>query len=318
MAFRQKSLRKISLFVLFVVLLAAVCEKLKAQQPKTWQPHYWQSLEKYRNKVVAKTFEQDSAFKEVFYRWKSVEKDTDTFCSMLVECSWEYKVFKTPFAIIKLEAGSNYPNSQIRKIYTKSDLDVLSQHIDLIDLINWGLVESEFPYKIKRKYELIRQLDFLHLIPGEIVADIGAGNGMFAQLISMMGIKLKIYMTEIDGSIVHYLKDKLKQDVHNEMEAEVVKGLDYETNLPEKVDKIILRNTFHHFSEEEMMLSSIKQSLKPDGRLFVYESIYKSDATDNCKKELTEPEIRNPIKKAGFHLIRRLMIDGFVLLEYSL
>lgn len=315
MAFRQQSLQKISLFgfILFVI-----CSKLTAQQTPSWQPHYWQSLEKYRAKVVAKTFEHDSLFKEVLYRWKSVEKDTDLFDSMLFNCSWAYKIYDNSIYEIKHNTRANYPNSKIRDIITESDLLVLAQHFELVNLINRGILESDYPYKVKRKYGFIRQLDFLDLKPGEIIADIGAGSGFFSQLMAFIGVPIKIYITENDPNIVSYLDEKVAQRSFAEIIPEIIKGTRFKTHLPEKVDKIILRNTFHHFSNEDVMLRSIRESLKPDGKLFVFENLYGTDSSDHCKMELTEPEIRNPIKQAGFHLIRRLLIDDFVLLEYSL
>src|SRR5690606_33093835 len=67
----------------------------------------------------------------------------------------------------------------------------------------------------------------------------------------------------------------------------IVQGSVSASGLPEGIfDKIIVRETFHHFETPDAMLYDIRMLLKPAGQLFVYEpyteaSFYSRDCGSN-------------------------------------
>lgn len=131
----------------------------------------------------------------------------------------------------------------------------------------------------------------------------------------------KIYYTEIEDDLILYFYNFFNKGhiLKNDSEIILIKGKKKETKLPEPVDKIILRNTFHHFKDKKAMLKSIKGSLKKDGKLFINEYIDDQSGTEKpCKHILTEIEIKKRLQKAGFELTKEMWMDKMLLMEYQI
>ena len=93
--------------------------------------------------------------------------------------------------------------------------------------------------------------------------------------------------------------------VQGEITSTNLEGLD--------LDKIIIRQSFHHFSRKKEMLSSISKSLKPDGRLYVLEAT--KDHPDNycrclCDEAMRSKRIIKKITSNGFKL-EEILVVGF-------
>jgi predicted methyltransferase len=117
-----------------------------------------------------------------------------------------------------------------------------------------------------------RTLEALGLRPGMRVADVGAGNGEWAERLSReVGEAGRVYATEVD-------RDKLRQVEARVEDAHlgnvtVLVGTQDDTGLPAGCcDAILLRMVYHHFEKPERMRASLRAALRPGAPLVVIDT----------------------------------------------
>ncbi len=117
--------------------------------------------------------------------------------------------------------------------------------------------------------EIDRIGNLLSLEPGQILADVGAGDGGFAEaLADRVGSEGHVYATEV--------KPDLVESIHKRMldaglvQVTAVLGDQNDLGLaPGCCDAILLRLVYHHFEEPETMRSSLWHALKPNGLMAI-------------------------------------------------
>ncbi len=109
------------------------------------------------------------------------------------------------------------------------------------------------------------------LRPGMCVADVGAGTGLFTRLFAeKVGPKGKVYANDISPQFLAHIAAEAKK--HGQKHVVTVQGTQDATNLPkESVDLVFLSDVYHHFERPQKILASIRQALKPGGKLVVVE-----------------------------------------------
>jgi SAM-dependent methyltransferase len=141
---------------------------------------------------------------------------------------------------------------------------------------------------------------------GETIADIGFATAWFEGAILSSYDSLTIYAEDIDSYAIRNSGIRINKYLElrkspNTNKIHFVKGNKKSTRLPKnRFDKVIVRETFHHFTKQDVMLDDIKNILKQGGRLFIYEpdipeTIYdKGDGAINySRKDLLEIFTRN-------------------------
>lgn len=109
----------------------------------------------------------------------------------------------------------------------------------------------------------------LQLRPGEAVADIGSGTGLFLQYFTKdVGDKGKVYAVEISPRFIQHL-DALAKKKHWS-QVQTVFCTDKSTKLDRaSIDAAFICDTYHHFEYPRTTLASIHQAMKPGGRLVI-------------------------------------------------
>jgi SAM-dependent methyltransferase len=114
-------------------------------------------------------------------------------------------------------------------------------------------------------------LDALQIRQGSTVADVGAGVGYFTwRLARRVGPQGKVIAVDVQQKMLDLLAENLRQrQISN---VELVLGGVKDPRLPEgAVDLVLLVDVYHEFSEPEAMMTAIRRSLKPDGRVVLVE-----------------------------------------------
>jgi len=117
--------------------------------------------------------------------------------------------------------------------------------------------------------EASRLSDLMNWRPGQIIAEIGAGEGQMSFFASArVGPSGHVYVTELDDKKLDYLKREVTQ--RKLQNVTVIKAGAISTNLPDGCcDVIFMRRVYHHFKDPEQTNVAILRDLKPGGLLAV-------------------------------------------------
>ena len=110
----------------------------------------------------------------------------------------------------------------------------------------------------------------LKLKAGDVVADLGAGTGLFeAQLAYAIG-RGRVYAVEIDKGFLDEI-DRKVDELHIAT-IETVLGTPTDPKLPTRaVDLALMHDVLHHVEQRQVYLTAVAQYLKPTGRIAVVE-----------------------------------------------
>jgi predicted methyltransferase len=117
-----------------------------------------------------------------------------------------------------------------------------------------------------RRFDILRALD---LEPGAVVADVGAGTGLFTRLMAeAVGPEGKVYAVDISPTFVENTVRSARAAGLTQVEGVVNEPRD--VRLPaQSVDLVFISDTYHHFEYPLSTLRSIHRALKPDGEMGV-------------------------------------------------
>ena len=141
----------------------------------------------------------------------------------------------------------------------------------------------------------------LKLKPGDRVADIGAGTGVFSgPLARAVAPNGTLFAVEIDQALLDHIGERAKQeDVKN---IRTVLGKFEDPNLPSReVDLAFFHLVLHHIEHRGAYLKTLASYLKPDGRMVVIDQI--DGHKDQPEMQMTLEEVKQGMATAGFHLV---------------
>jgi predicted methyltransferase len=149
----------------------------------------------------------------------------------------------------------------------------------------------------------------LQISRGDWVADVGAGAGYYSMRISeLVGPDGKVLAEDITTAAMGWLNARVRVfDLHN---VEVVKGDAVDSRLPpNRLSAALIVDTYHHFTNHELMLEKILQALKPGGRLVIADYSFgehRKQARDaQLKLHEIDPElVRSEVTRAGFRMVK--------------
>ena len=112
-------------------------------------------------------------------------------------------------------------------------------------------------------------LEAIGLEPGESVADIGAGTGLFLEPFSAaVGDSGTVYAVDISPQFIDHLEERAKEEGYSNVE--VVLCDERDSRLPaNSVDAIFVCDTYHHFTYPQTTLASLRRALRPGGRMII-------------------------------------------------
>ncbi len=169
-------------------------------------------------------------------------------------------------------------------------------------LLSENRVQTEQPEKT---------LDALNLQDGDLVADIGCGNGFYTlRLAERVGPRGLVFAEDIQQGMIDLMLERAKEaQIRN---IYPVLGTFDDTMLPPgRMDWMLLVDVYHEFSDPQAMLAVLKGGLAPDGRVALLE--YRAEQTDDLmpafiprSHKMTVEEVMGEWTPAGFELVERL------------
>ena len=144
------------------------------------------------------------------------------------------------------------------------------------------------------------------LRPGDAVADIGAGTGLFTQLFAeQVGPKGTVYAVDIGPAFLKYIAEQAKQHGHERVVKTVLNTQDSAELPAGSIDVAFICDTYHHFEHPEKMLASIHRALRPGGRLVIIDFDLRKDSSEFVKQRARAAKevYYREIAAAGFEQI---------------
>lgn len=154
-----------------------------------------------------------------------------------------------------------------------------------------------------------RVREALNLKPGDVVADIGAGDGTWtAALSGIVGEHGKVWATEVDPKDVKKIESRVERSELNNVG--VVQSTQEDAGLEtDCCDAILLRRVYHHFTKPRVMRREMARALRNDGLLLVVDF----EADRGWSRPSGIPEDRKGHGLSKEKLIREMQSDGFSL-----
>lgn len=151
------------------------------------------------------------------------------------------------------------------------------------------------------------------LRPGEAVADIGAGTGLFVPLFAAaVGPRGRVYAVDIVPRFMEHIASRAKDRGLAQVRA--VLGAEDSIRLPAaSVDVLFVCDAYHHFEDYRAMLASMHRALRPGGRLYVvdFERVEgKSEPWVLQHVRAGKEQVTAEIEAAGFRYGGEIDIEG--------
>jgi ubiquinone/menaquinone biosynthesis C-methylase UbiE len=114
----------------------------------------------------------------------------------------------------------------------------------------------------------------MKLRPADVVADLGAGSGLFVVPLSQaVGDKGKVLAVEIDRNFFPYIHQKAK--AAGVINVQTIAGEPADPKLPEPVDVALLHDVLHHIEDPAAYVRSLATYLKPAARIVIVDYLAK-------------------------------------------
>ena len=149
----------------------------------------------------------------------------------------------------------------------------------------------------------------LRLKPGQVVCDLGCGNGYHALLMApLVAPGGKVIGVDIQQEMLDDLKRRAA--LAKAANVETLLGAVHDPRLPEgSCDLILLVDVYHEFSHPEHMLAAMRKALKPGGVVALVEFRGEDDDVPiKPEHKMTKAQIRKEWEANGFALAREF--DG--------
>jgi ubiquinone/menaquinone biosynthesis C-methylase UbiE len=159
--------------------------------------------------------------------------------------------------------------------------------------------------------ELARVFELLEIESGDVVADVGAGDGKWSVAVAEhVGPEGRVYATEIDPNDLKKIRARVARE--GATNVSVVEGRADSTGLPNACcDAILLRRVCHHFTDPEAMQESLRKALRDDARLLVVDF----DTRRQWNRPSGVPESRDGHGIAKTLLVAEMEDAGFELVS---
>jgi len=157
----------------------------------------------------------------------------------------------------------------------------------------------ENPERIER-LKTAEVMSRLKLKNENIVADIGAGSGVFtrklAQAVAPDGM---VFAVDIDQELLDYNREKIRQANLSDNVEFVLGRFDDPRLPPDSCDLIFICDVVHHIEHREVYLRNVRHYLKPEGRLAIID--YKANWPPGHEEmKFSTEELLSWTKSAGF------------------
>ena len=151
----------------------------------------------------------------------------------------------------------------------------------------------------QKPHEVIQALA---LAPDGRIADIGAGTGYFTVRLAHMTPKGSVYAVDVEPDMVQYVAERARREKLSNVQA--VQATPSDTRLPEKVDRVLLVDTYHHIDGREAYFRKLRKSLRPGGEVAIIDFTRDSTMGPPSEVRIPKEQVSAEMRRAGYRLVR--------------
>ncbi len=264
------------------------------------------NLAQYRHELIAGNFDNYKTLIHLDTLWKQPEAMKEEMETLLFNIIYLNEIYLVKPKKISNKINKKFPGYPLLYLLTEENIGIILKNKHLIDLLTKGILKPDPPFQIDPEIFVLEELGFYKIKDGMHIAEIGAGNGVFSLMLGLAYDSLSIYVNDLDYFSIEYAMKKITgcQSKNSGNSYFFVDGKKKTTQLENvKLDKIIIRNSFHHFSRPTEMLASIKQSLTPDGDLYISDPFLAPGHSFGCNKVMLLEDIKKILLENGFRIV---------------
>jgi len=159
-------------------------------------------------------------------------------------------------------------------------------------------------------------LTALHIKPGEVIADIGAGSGYFTfRLAHFVGAKGRVYAVDISPDMILHVNRRSRELKVNNVVSVLADPDD--PLLPDRsVNRFFFADSWHHIENQTKYLALIKRMLKPGGEVVMID-FQKKDLPFGppMSMKIAREDLIKQLESNGYRLAKE---HGFLPYQYFL
>ena len=151
-------------------------------------------------------------------------------------------------------------------------------------------------------------------MPGQTVADVGAGTGYFlGRLSQAVGKDGRVLGVDIEPDMVAYMTQRAQKEGWTNVEA--VLGATDSPNLPAgAVDRILIVDTWHHIGARGAYAAKLREALVPGGAVFIVDFTLDTERGPPKEHRLSPEAVIAELKEGGLEaeLLTETLPDQYV------
>ncbi len=157
-------------------------------------------------------------------------------------------------------------------------------------------------------------LTALDLKPGDRIADIGSGTGLYlAPFSTRVGVAGRVYAVDISPRLIEFIEDRIQNERLGNV-AVVLSAADSTRLAPGSVSHAFACDAYHHFEQYKAMLASILAALVPGGEFVVVDfdripGVSRDWLLEHVRAD--KATVRGEIEAAGFEFIEEVEVPEF-------
>ncbi len=153
----------------------------------------------------------------------------------------------------------------------------------------------------------------LALKEGDVVADIGAGTGLYALMFAeQVGASGRVYAEDIEARFLDLINRRAEDSGLDNITA--VLGRENDVTLPENsIDVVFVADTYHYFGDREAVMKTVYRALKPGGSLVLVDYDLKAGEDRPAEKShvrFGRAGVISEIEYVGFQFAAEEEVEG--------
>lgn len=138
----------------------------------------------------------------------------------------------------------------------------------------------------------------LKLTSNAVVGDLGAGTGYFSARIAKQYPQNTVYAIDNEKDMIDFLKERSQKESLPNLKP--VLSADDGFKVDQKLDLLLIVDTYHHLPDREKYFQKIKQHLKPTAQIVIVDFLPDSPLGPPKKYRFQPPQIEQELKALGF------------------